>query len=259
MSRPGCYASSLGDCEGALTEEHYISHAILRLLSDGGGRIRTAGMPFAKGNVLDLPPSRLSAKVLCERHNQGLSPIDAEALKLFQIVSETDGLAQAIGHLGTTTLNGNLIERWLLKVFLGLIAAGFGRTLEGQHVARQVPERLVRVLFGRQSHIVGHGIYLSGALGDTFSRESHGISLVADLAADLTPAILHFDFDRLHLRYVATSSESVGVNPENYRPHEIRFVHARTGASRHVRFRWLTKNSGRRWVQMKVGTSTPID
>src|SRR4051794_34869354 len=36
---PGCYAAPIGGCSSRLTGEHYISHAVLRRMTEGGGRL----------------------------------------------------------------------------------------------------------------------------------------------------------------------------------------------------------------------------
>src|SRR5262249_54713486 len=67
----GCYLGWADDCAGPLTDEHYVSQNVLSAVSDGV--IVVSGFPWLKtGEVREIPIMRLSAKVLCKRHNEAL-------------------------------------------------------------------------------------------------------------------------------------------------------------------------------------------
>ena len=68
------------------------------------GAVRKGGYGFPEchgsaGQMLDTSPSSLTAKILCKRHNEALSPLDAEAADFFGV------LRQAVTDLDRRTLS----------------------------------------------------------------------------------------------------------------------------------------------------------
>lgn len=116
-----CYAKSLGDCEGKLTREHYVSRSLLDLGQDDtngillGGAL-DIGVPTSSANLAN-------AKVLCRRHNQMLSPLDSEFTRLAEriMIFNRDG-----GH-AEDSFDGDKITRWHIKCLFGSLAAGRSR------------------------------------------------------------------------------------------------------------------------------------
>lgn len=75
----GCFAAFTNDCKGKLSNEQWLSRGILVEAGDGKV-VRIGGLPWQpQGRVDKLPPRRLGSKMLCERHNRALSPLDAAA------------------------------------------------------------------------------------------------------------------------------------------------------------------------------------
>ena len=65
----GCYAAALTDCSPDISREHYVSHALLRLLSTEG-EVTVDGFPWQDaGAVGRVAPAALTGKILCSRHN----------------------------------------------------------------------------------------------------------------------------------------------------------------------------------------------
>lgn len=115
--KSGCYASGLEDCGGRLSREHYISESLLRHLNSDEG-LRVWGLPWIDETLqFSYPPGAFASKVLCERHNAALSPLDDLATYLFESLNE--GKAQGDERKLVYLLNGHDIERWLLKVLCG--------------------------------------------------------------------------------------------------------------------------------------------
>lgn len=122
----GCYAALTSDCKGKLSNEHWISKGVLVDASDGK-RVRIGGLPWQpEGRIDHLPPSTLGSNILCERHNNSLSPLDAHAAHAFKVMDNF-----YIDQIGKNDLGGNHIdlvhgehlERWLLKMIWGATAA----------------------------------------------------------------------------------------------------------------------------------------
>jgi hypothetical protein len=145
--QPGCYAGVLADCAGGLSREHYFSDAVMKLFGDVD--LKVSGLPWQKeGEQKTLRAASLVANVLCQKHNQRLSPLDKEAEQFFGTIYKcTRGGIQ--GLIPTDEMrfefDGRLIERWMLKIVCGAIASG---NYGGQ--SRVVPVSWVDVLFERR-------------------------------------------------------------------------------------------------------------
>jgi hypothetical protein len=106
-----CWAHSLDNCDGGPSREHIISKSQF-----DDDKITVQGLPWCK-EPKTVGLASLVAKNLCVRHNNELSPVDAEA-KRFK-----DGLS-AIYHEPVLPvrlrLDARLIERWLLKTTINV-------------------------------------------------------------------------------------------------------------------------------------------
>jgi len=155
-----CYANALGDCCNRLSKEHYVSKSILefavadkgRLIWDGPG-----GSDRPKGAA-----NLTNAKVLCVKHNNELSQIDAEMFRLVDTVFHfnrrpTDGPADtpnyardqmAPGSQKTVDFDGELIARWLMKFGAGAAKA---KVVPNLGISHLYEKPWLEVLFGRKS------------------------------------------------------------------------------------------------------------
>ena len=112
-----CYANSLGDCEGKLTREHFVSRGLLDL-----GQPNPNGILL--GGELDiLVPTNSNnlavSKILCAKHNNDLSGLDDEAIKLATTIFNWNKDGGSVEY----TIDGDLLLRWQLKSLLGLTFA----------------------------------------------------------------------------------------------------------------------------------------
>jgi hypothetical protein len=136
FSHSRCYLGGTGDCSDQISREHYISRSVLQQL---GSVLRLNGAPWlAAGESREISVENLTAKILCDRHNEALSPLDAEAGHFFA------SLIKALQDLDRKTLSrrpvfhlvgGEMVELWLLKVACGVFYAigsnGGARLAEG--------------------------------------------------------------------------------------------------------------------------------
>jgi hypothetical protein len=131
-----------------------MSKAILEQLEQLDAVLRVSGMPWLKaGQTLDTSVASLTAKILCQRHNEALSPLDTEAARFFYILRE------AVDDLKRKTLSlkpilhlvdGAALELWMVKVACGLYYSG--ATKDGVKVSnthRINLEKARRALFQR--------------------------------------------------------------------------------------------------------------
>lgn len=135
---PKCYLRGSLDCSQKITSEHYVSRAILAQFD----RITLRGIPWAIGGRAEVGINSLVAKVLCQRHNAALSPLDAMAAHAFRNFKE--GIAHALKRsLSKKTLyslsSGDALELWAVKTMAGLFfsktAAAQGERIFGDYEA----------------------------------------------------------------------------------------------------------------------------
>lgn len=122
----GCYAALTKDCNGKLSNEHWLSKGVSVDASDGKV-VRIGGLPWqASGRVDELPPQALGSNILCERHNGALSPVDAHVAYVLKVMDNfyLDQISRedlGVSHIDLVV--GDQLERWLLKMLWGATAA----------------------------------------------------------------------------------------------------------------------------------------
>jgi hypothetical protein len=135
-----CWAASLGDCDGPISDEHPISQAVFdttELLVQG---------PGWPSDGRERPLKTLASTCLCCRHNNLLRSVDAEVGKFAKKLRALN-LKRA---KGTIHMNGWVLERWCLKALLGIVANGWHRNGGGTKIDLGVaPVELAAAAFGR--------------------------------------------------------------------------------------------------------------
>ena len=148
-----CWAAQLGGCSNKQSCEHYISEGLWK-----NPALRVRGFPWLSGGEKDLPLSLLTAKILCTEHNQRLSPLDSEAIRLFKWLDEIWRLQEVRRKLGRTkfwtvkrySVNGTLFERWAAKTAIGLCCA-FDKNLHWKQTGspcNQPPVEILEAVYG---------------------------------------------------------------------------------------------------------------
>jgi len=159
-----CYAGKLADCSGSISREHYFSHAILRAIG-GGGPVLTKGLAWQKpGAQQFIPTQGLASNVLCTAHNSRLSPLDEEASRLFQFLQHFHRADRtSVPASAELTVNGLLIERWMLKSICGFVASKTSPTRYPARVRLQKPsDWWVDMLFGESPIPIPFGLHFWG-------------------------------------------------------------------------------------------------
>src|SRR4051794_26427712 len=102
FGHPDCYARALGGCCRKMTDEHYISEGVLKLVYGRAGEISRSvlvrGLAFQKqpGALQKIGVARLESKILCNTHNSLLRHFDGVEKAMF---AGTDGLNDAAGRI----------------------------------------------------------------------------------------------------------------------------------------------------------------
>ena len=172
----GCWAVTLGDCSKKMSREHTVSRSLF--VSD---EIMVQGFPWCSTEPKKIGLSSLVAKILCEKHNNGLSELDTAALDSFNVFRECIRLNNVRGKLKRPpmwnvkrlTIDGPRLERWFLKTLINLSFGGAWTIGRGTHPVGTVAQELVEVAFGIRQFQDGAGLYVSARTGeniDSFDR-----------------------------------------------------------------------------------------
>jgi len=133
-----------------------------------------SGLAWLEGNDKILPPGALASRILCDRHNAALSPLDAIAVRLFQAFDESG--ASGSGKQMLYLFSGHDLERWLLKIMCGLTFSK-GLTLETE-AELSFPKYWLEILFGYVGFPDEQGLYVCISPGHRFEGP-HGVGLRA--------------------------------------------------------------------------------
>ena len=141
-----CWAQELGGCAKGFSGEHVISKGLFT-----EKLITVTGAPWSQQGSKVISLESLKSNILCAHHNSALSPVDAEAQKLFHALPELGRLAASALALRPTvlTINGPLLERWFVKTTINIqMLAAKGKAWIGGSDATHPPIKLVRWAFG---------------------------------------------------------------------------------------------------------------
>ena len=175
-----CYLSILGNCSSKITKEHFVSRNILERITADRLTFENAGHFFGGKERVEIGVNDFAAKVLCDIHNPALSILDTAAGIAFSAIEATakdiTSAADPSAALKSFHLSSGIdIERWMVKVYCGLVAAGKIRSATGRVLPRSnIPSRLLDALLGINCLPSPLGLYYHTYVGQT--RQLGGIS-----------------------------------------------------------------------------------
>lgn len=231
FQNPGCYARELGGCSPKISREHYISKSVLLA---AGENLAVAGLRFQPANTFQsFGVEAMTAKVLCENHNQALSPLDNEAAQFFTTLRQFDQdlLDSASSVTTETTIDGAKVERWMLKLLAGLVYGGLVK--KSAALRREVP--WLRVLFGFEDWPPGWGFHAVAPDGPLHAFDGLEVS-TRDLGDELWAAeigVAGFGF------YLSLGTPE-GMPSLYHRPSGITMRRADREAYKRLTFDWPT-------------------
>lgn len=169
-ARFNCWAAELGGC-GTRSLEHVISKGLF-----GGVEVEVEGFNWCRGTPRRIPLERFASHILCAPHNNALSPVDAEASRIFAQLREFQRTLNVRGRrkprLWTVkryVCSGLLLERWFLKTMINLCTVRpDAQTLWSgdRSPMRQPPLDLVRAAFGQRPLTEPMGLYAAASIGE---------------------------------------------------------------------------------------------
>jgi hypothetical protein len=233
-----CLFEKISVCEGGLSREHYISRAILRQIFEDG-IVTLSGTPWSGIGGKSVSIESLTAKIFCRKHNSMLEKLDAEASRFFGTARQAQiDLSAKICKSATNTFNGDLLERWFLKVIVGMSASNnFAR--EGKAIKTDLPELWLKILEG-QLFPKHWGLYVNPPVGvvELVNRQI-AIGSLSDPDGGVRAAnFLMAGVPMAFVLGVADNLQALGF----FRPSEFNFVS--DVAVKKLRMRWSGESSG---------------
>ncbi len=175
-AHPKCYLRATRNCSERISREHVISQGILNRLTEWGRPILEelgeehmagSGMPSqSKGEINRRSVASKVSKILCDRHNTALAPLDSAAVRLLEGLKGCHDLVQprlAVPDEDQFWLiNGHDIERWMLKSLIGFMRAGWAREgdLRVPGNLWEIGSAMIEALLGNRAIDGRRGLYL---------------------------------------------------------------------------------------------------
>ena len=166
-----CWAHRIGGCSSKQSKEHYITEGLWKSRS-----ITIKGFDWLGDEEKTLPLPSLTSKILCTTHNSRLSPLDAEAIRIFNVLDEIKRLNDVrtklkptkFWHVKRYSANGNLFERWAAKTAIGVLCAT-NKDLEWHQFRTPIvdpPQQILNAVFGCLGFVPPLGLYVAIKDGD---------------------------------------------------------------------------------------------
>lgn len=162
-----CWASGMGDCDNKQSAEHYVTRGLW-----SASEIMISGFDWQKGEQKLLPVGRLESKILCETHNNRLSDVDAEAIRISKFFGDAvDAVKSSQKQTSAKKplfpqryqANGPLFERWCAKTLIDFVCVEKSDTVwhdTGTPVIDS-PIDVVRAIYGFKRFRYPMGLYLA--------------------------------------------------------------------------------------------------
>jgi hypothetical protein len=168
-----CWAQSLGGCGNKLSREHIVSASLFT-----ANTIKVQGFPWCRDAQVEIGVSGLTAKILCAKHNNDLSPLDEIAGKAFETMRAVRDLGetrkklkQRIWNVKQFKVDGALLERWFLKTLVNIACGGECPIGRDSDTDGRPSNRLVRMAYGQERFENRAGLYLVARKGMTLNLE----------------------------------------------------------------------------------------
>jgi len=162
-----CWAAVLGNCSEAISKEHLVSKSLFKDTA-----LSVQGLPWCEDKPKKIGIASLTSKVLCVKHNNALSEVDAAGAHAFDVLREMRKLSNVRRKLRPKrwnvvrfTINGDLLERWFLKTMINITYSGaYSSGLMSQYIEKPTKE-LVQIAFGHQRFRGKSGLYAAAFVG----------------------------------------------------------------------------------------------
>lgn len=156
----GCWAASLGDCDGPLSGEHLVSASLF-----ADDVVTVQGFNWCPEGK-KIPLKSLTANVLCVKHNTALSPVDTVGGQAFSVIREMHRLREVrakmkprVWNIKRYDVDGKNLERWFLKTLINLCCHETKPVGLTSAIPARPSSHLVRVAYGLEDFSGKSGLY----------------------------------------------------------------------------------------------------
>jgi hypothetical protein len=246
LQHPDCYARALGGCCREMSGEHYISKSVLQLVENRAGEksksVRAFGLSFqALGEEKTFGVGSLVGNILCKTHNRQLSPFDTVGKDMFLAVDALNGAAAdpATPHRAIQ-IDGDRLERWMLKSMIGGLYCGAFRVTESDTMKGECPPlEFLQMLFEGAELPKKQGLYwLPPKAGEMITADQQVLRvspLVSQGGRDVCGfRVWFFGFEFALLTAQIVSDVPTMFDTAHYRPSALSVI----GSNVQIKFAW---------------------
>ena len=155
------WAKLLGNCDSS-SREHLVSAGLYP------DEIMTVSGLSRCSSPKDVHINNLTSRILCEKHNNALSPLDKIGVRSMNTFRDVSRLWRARSDANTTKrwtkqtfqINGRGLERWCLKTLINVVCSEGEYSLGADAAEDDMPsDPLVRIAYGHESFKPKAGLY----------------------------------------------------------------------------------------------------
>ena len=249
-SHPKCYAQSTCKCSKKISAEHIISKNLLKVF-ERNKTVRISGLPWMeKEKFTRISSQSVKSKVLCKRHNELLSPLDAEAGKFLRCIQGFDDDFNSPNPKDEEQeLNGHTIEKWMLKTVCGLIASNQIMP-KGDRTVLALKEIYIDLLFNDMKWPENWGLYFRYTVGEQIHKyDCFGVSCHTGGGEVKGAEFLINNFKFFLVLGQPENPDSFGL----YRLNKIHMTDQRVAKT--IEFNWLDKKFDK-WIALNRTATT---
>jgi hypothetical protein len=217
--------------------EHAVSRGVLEAVALEERAILVRNLTFIASEERKLPINGLASRMLCESHNSRLTDFDLAAtqtIRALDAINSTAGKPCAVPE--RYVINGDHLERWMLKALIGGLFGGTFRTQGPGFKNESPPIEWLRLLFEGARFPQTHGLWVMLPPTDTWESRPAMVRSMVVQAAD--HRVIGISLELLELRFVLCLADVPSPCPALagaiHRPRGIA-VH---GASAEIEFSW---------------------
>jgi hypothetical protein len=172
-----CWGRCLSPCSGKPSREHLVSASLFE-----GTTIRVGGFPWCEDGEVEIGLASAVTKVLCRRHNELLSPVDAGGAAAFRTFREIrrlenvrDSLQPGRWDVKQHSIDGRLLERWFMKTAFNLACfqESSVRWMEDHGAVDTPPFRFVQAVYGVAAVPENVGLYFAVQPGQIMTSRDY--------------------------------------------------------------------------------------
>jgi hypothetical protein len=246
-----CYLRFTKNCSRKISSEHCVSKSVLSLLANGGKALETGGGKKFPGTSKVIGIASMTANILCTHHNSALHELDQVMLDFCKILKNfaENSLQENSADLASS-IDCTLLERWLLKLALGLT---YSQQIgpKSENASLPLDKWIKRLCNPTARWGLGEGLYLAN-VGARDKTDNIFEVLPLGIGEGNKLASIRVNAYGLHLQLYLINSKDViqsfGVNTCTSRPSAIVFT--RGHFEKRVDLLWHGKSSSSDVIQI---------